>query len=68
MAKVFTKCADRTMLKFDKLMEQEESGNLDLLFSRFFSLFRAPIVPSLLLGGGSHDNRGGSSRFTSFWR
>lgn len=26
MAKVFTECADRTMLKFDKLLEQEESG------------------------------------------
>ncbi|XP_060213658.1 cytochrome P450 97B2, chloroplastic [Lycium barbarum] len=26
MAKLFTDCADRTMLKFDKLVEQEESG------------------------------------------
>ncbi|KAM3234260.1 Cytochrome 97B3, chloroplastic [Capsicum annuum] len=26
MAKVFTECADRTMLKFNKLLEQEESG------------------------------------------
>ncbi|XP_049403795.1 cytochrome P450 97B2, chloroplastic isoform X3 [Solanum stenotomum] len=31
MAKVFTECADRTMLKFDKLIEQEESGGGKLI-------------------------------------
>ncbi|XP_049367962.1 cytochrome P450 97B2, chloroplastic isoform X3 [Solanum verrucosum] len=31
MAKVFTECAERTMLKFDKLIEQEESGGGKLI-------------------------------------